>query len=47
MTEMHEAHLTAWRHCLTASDDMEHALCPEGREQLSDLLDLPASYKGA
>ena len=47
MTEMDGAHLSAWMHCLTASEDMEHALGPEGRGQLSDLLDLPASFGGA
>ena len=32
MTEMDGAHLSAWMHCLTASEDLEHALGPEGRD---------------
>ena len=32
MTEINGAHLSAWLHCLTASDDLERALGPEGRE---------------
>jgi len=47
MTEMDETHLSAWLHCLTASEDLDHALGPEGREQLSDLLGMPAPYEGA
>jgi hypothetical protein len=47
MREMDGAHLSAWLHCLTASEDMELALGAEGRSQLSDLLDLPPSYRGA
>ncbi len=47
MTEMDVAQLLAWLHFLTVSEDLEHALGPEGREHLSDLLDLPASYGGA
>jgi len=47
MQEMDGAHLSAWLHCLTASEVLEHALGPEGRSQLSDLLDLPPSYGGA
>jgi hypothetical protein len=47
MQEMGGAHLSAWLHCLTASEVMEHAFGPEGRSQLSDLLDLPPSYGGA
>ena len=42
--EMDGAHLSAWLHFLTASKDVEQAFGPEGREHLSDLLDLPASY---
>jgi hypothetical protein len=44
---MDKAHLSAWMHCLAASDDLEQALDPEGRDHLSNLLDLPASYGGA
>ena len=47
MREMDGAYLFAWLHCLTASQDMEHALGTEGRSQLSDPLDLPPSYGGA
>jgi hypothetical protein len=47
MRDMDEAHLSAWLHCLSASDDLEHALGAAGRSQLSDLLDLPPSYGGA
>jgi hypothetical protein len=46
MPEMDGAHLSAWLHFLTASEDLEDALDPEGRENLSDLLDPPASYGG-
>ncbi len=34
-------------HYLKTSEDIEHALGPERREHLSELLDLPASYGGA
>jgi hypothetical protein len=44
---MDGAHLSAWLHYLTASEDLEHALGTESRSQLSDLLDLPPSYGGA
>jgi hypothetical protein len=47
MQEMDGAHLSVWLHCLIASEDLEHALGPEGRSQLSNLLDLPPSYGGA
>ena len=47
MQEMDGAHLSAWLQCLTASEDLLHVLGPEGRSQLSDLLDLPPSYGGA
>jgi hypothetical protein len=47
MTEIYGAHLSVWLHCLAASDDLEQALGPEGREGLSVLMDLPASYGGA
>ncbi len=46
MKEMDEIHLSAWLRCLAASEDLEKTLGPEGREHLSDLLDLPASYGG-
>ncbi len=45
--EMDGAHLSAWLHCLRASEDLEHVLGTEGKRQLSDLLDLPPSYGGA
>jgi hypothetical protein len=32
MTKMDGAHLSAWLHCLAASEDPEHALAPKGRE---------------
>ena len=44
---MDGAHLSTWLHCLTTSKDMEHAIGPEGRGDLSELLDLPASCGGA
>ena len=47
MRDMDGAHLSAWLHCLPASEVLEHALGPEGKSQLSDLLDLPPSYGGA
>jgi hypothetical protein len=47
MKEMDGVHISPWLHYLTASGDMEQALGPEGREGLSDPLDLPASYGGA
>ena len=47
MTEMDGTQLSAWLHCLTASKELEHALGPEGRGHLSELLDLLASYGGA
>ena len=43
---MDGAHLSAWMHCLTASEVLEHALGPEGRSQLSDVLDLPPRMEG-
>ena len=47
MKEMDGSHLSTWLHCLTASEDMEHAFGTEGRSRFSNLLDLPASYGGA
>jgi hypothetical protein len=47
MREMDGARLSAWLHCLTASEDLELDLGMECRSQLSDLLDLPPSYGGA
>jgi hypothetical protein len=44
MTEIHGAHLSAWLHCLTASEDLENDLGPEERGNNSELLDLPAPY---
>ena len=46
MRDMDSAHLSAWLHCLTASEDLELALGAAGRSQLSDILDLPPSYGG-
>ena len=43
---MDGAHLSAWLHCLTASEDLENDQGSEGRGNLSELLDLPASYGG-
>ena len=39
-------HLSIWFHCLTASEDREHAFAPKRRDQLSNLLDLPAACGG-
>jgi hypothetical protein len=47
MAEMDGAHLSAWPHCLTASEDLENDLGTEARGNLSELLDLSASYAGA
>ena len=47
MTEMDEAHLAAWLHCLHASDVLEKDMGSQGRKSLLKLLDLPASYGGA
>ena len=47
MAEMDGAHLSAWLHCLTASEDLENDLGSEGRGSLWEILDLPASYGGA
>jgi hypothetical protein len=47
MRDMDGAHLSAWLHCLAASEVLEHALGKEDRSRLSDLLDLPPSYGGA
>ena len=46
---MDEAHLwlSAWLHCLTASEELEQDMGPDGRGNLSELLYLPASYGGA
>ena len=40
------ANLSALLHCLTASGDLENDLGPEGRGNLSELLDMSASYGG-
>ena len=45
MAYMDGAHLSAWLHCLTASDDLENDLSTENREGLSVLLDLPARLR--
>ena len=44
MREIDGAHLSACLHCLTTSEDLEHALGMEGKSPLSDLLNLPPSY---
>ena len=44
---MDGAHLSAYLHCLTSSEDLEHALGAHGRDQLASQLDLPAAYGGA
>ena len=46
MAEMDGAHLSAWLHCLTSSEDLENDLDAAGKGQLSELLDLPPSYGG-
>ncbi len=46
MTEMDEAHLSAWLHCLSASDELESDMDQERKEELTELPDLPASYGG-
>ena len=46
MREMDGAHISAWLRYLTASEDLELALGPEGMSQISDLLDPPPSYGG-
>ena len=47
MKEMDGAQLSAWLECLSASEDLEHALGTEERSQLSVLLYLSASDGGA
>ena len=37
MTEMDGAQLSTWLHCLTASEDLEYDMGPEGRGNLSEL----------
>ena len=44
---MDSAHLSTWLHCLTSSEDLEHALGPPGRDLLAELLDLLVTYVGA
>ncbi len=44
MIDMDSAHLSTWLQYLTTSEDSEHALGPEGRDQLTKLLDLMISY---
>ena len=34
MTDMDGAHISAWLHCLTASDDLENDMGAENRERL-------------
>ena len=47
MAEMDGAHLSAWLHCLTASEGLEKDEGAERRVGLTELLELPASYGGA
>ena len=47
MAAMDSAHLSAWLHCLTSSEDLFNDLDEEGKASLSELLDLPPSYGGA
>jgi len=47
MTEMDNAHLSAWLHCLTTSVDLVNDMDAEEKENLSVLLDLPPSLGGA
>ena len=46
MREMDDAHVSTWLHCLTSSTDLEHAIGPDARDQLSGLLDLPPAFGG-
>ena len=46
MAAMGGAHLLAWLHCLTSSEDLENDLGAVGKGKLSELLDLPPSYWG-
>ena len=46
MREMDGAHIFAWLHCLTSSEDPGLALGYRGRSQLASQLDLPAAYGG-
>ncbi len=43
---MDEAHFSAWLHCLSASDELESDMDLERKKELTELLDLPASYGG-
>ena len=44
MTEMYAAHLSAWVHCLTTSEDLFNDMDAERKANLSDLLYLPPSF---
>ena len=46
MREMDDAHVSTWLHCLTASTDLESALGPLARDQLTGMLDLPPAFGG-
>jgi len=46
MREMDDAHVSTWLHCLTASTDLEYAIGPSARDQLSGLIDLPPTFGG-
>ena len=47
LKEMDGAHLSAWLHCITSLEDLEHALGVHGRDQLASQVDLLAAYGGA
>ena len=46
MREMDDAHVSTWLHCLAASTDLENALGPLARDQITGLLDLPPAFGG-
>jgi hypothetical protein len=46
MREIDEAHVSTCLYCLSASTDLEHAICPPARDQLAGLIDLPPAFGG-
>jgi hypothetical protein len=44
--DMDAAHLSTWLHCLLASPSLEHAMDPEERRYMAEMMDLPPSYGG-
>jgi hypothetical protein len=44
MKKMDGAHFSAWLHCLTSFEEVEHALGAHVRDQLASQLDLLAAY---